>query len=153
MKRNNRTLWVILLGIPALLVLPVAIVGSSLVTGGSIELQVYEKHDGGCHVGMTIPAGIVPIACRLVPNVVIDDVRLDLDDEARQALRIAEVVADELRGVPDGVFVDVIDGTDIVTIEKVDGNLKIFVDTPDETVRLSVPLGTVSHAIRALDVI
>ena len=151
MKRSNRTLWVILLGIPALLVLPVAIVGSSMVTAGSIELEVHGKHGSGSHIGMTIPAGIIPIACHLMPSVVIDDIRLELDEEARYALRIVEAVMDELRGVPDGVFVEVMDGTDIVTIEKVDGNLKIFVDTPDETVRLSIPIGTISHVIRAID--
>lgn len=146
MKRKGG-LWVVLFGIPALLVLPVAIIGSGIYAPGTIDVQVVEKGGGGTSLGLHVPAMIVPAALRLLPECTIDDIRVDLDDEARQALRIAGAVMEKLEECPDGVFVDVQDATDVVTIEKRNGQILVYVDTPDETVRCSMPIGTIRRTI------
>lgn len=150
MKKKNRTLWLILFGVPALIVVPLALVGSSVLTAGSIDINVIEKNDGGSAIGIHVPAALVPAAAHLMPRVTVDDIRMDMGPEARQALEIGFAVIGELERVPDGIFVDVMDGTDIVTIEKRDGKLLIYVDTPDETVKIDVPLRAVRQTLGAL---
>jgi hypothetical protein len=146
MKRKGG-LWVVLFGIPALLVLPIAIVGSGVYAPGTIDVQVVEKGSGGTSVGLHVPAMIVPAALHLLPECTVDDIRVELDDEARQALRIAGAIMEKLEECPDGVFVDVQDATDVVTIEKRNGQIHVYVDTPDETVRCSMPIGTLRSTI------
>jgi hypothetical protein len=43
------------------------------------------------------------------------------------------------------------DDTDIVTIEKRAGKLHIYVDTPEETVKIEVPLRVVRQTLSALN--
>lgn len=150
MKKQNRTLWAILFGLPALIVLPLALVGSKVLTAGSIDIDVVEKHGGGSTVGIHMPAAIVPVAVHLMPSFKVDDIRTEMGPEARDALRIAAAVIGELERVPDAVLVEVMDDTDIVTVEKRDGGLHIYVDSPDETVRVQVPLRAVRQTLSAL---
>lgn len=151
MKKRNRMLWTILFGVPALIVLPLALVGSSVMTAGSIDISVVEKNGGGSSVGIHIPALLAPAAVHLMPEVTVDDIRMEMGPEARQALVLAGAVIGELEKLPDAVFVDVMDDTDIVTIEKRSGRLHIYVDTPDETVKIEVPLRAVRQTLKALE--
>lgn len=152
MKKSNRMLWAILFGVPALIVLPMVLVGSSMMSAGSIDISVVEKRDGcGSDIGIHVPAALVPAAVHLMPQVTVDDIRMEMGPEAEQALRLAAAVIAELEHVPDGVFVDVMDATDVVTVEKRAGKLRIYVDTPDETVRVEVPLRAVRQTLNALN--
>jgi hypothetical protein len=147
MKRR-RTLWVILFGIPALLVLPLAVLGSRVYTSGTIDVEVMERN--GCSFGMHVPATLVTTALYFMPECTVDGVRVEMDPEAREALRIAAAVAEELEGCPDGILVEVRDASDLVTIAKKDGKIHVFVDSPDETVRCSVPIRTVRRAVERI---
>jgi hypothetical protein len=147
MKRK-RSLWVILFGIPALLILPLAVVGSRVYTSGSIDVEVVERN--GSSVGIHVPATLVTTALHFIPECTVDGVRVEMDPEARQALRIAAAVAEELEDCPDGILVDVQDAQEVVTIEKKDGKIHVFVDSPDETVRCSVPIRTVRRAVERI---
>lgn len=151
MKRNP-TLWVILFGLPLLIVLPLAVLGAGVYSTGSIDLRVVEKGAHGTSVGLHIPALVVPLALHCVPACTIDEVRMEMDDEAREALRVARAVAGRLASCPDGVFVDVQSRDDVVLIEKRDGRLVLFVDTPQETVRCTMPLRTLSQCLEALSI-
>lgn len=150
MKKRNRTLWAILFGIPALIVIPLALAGSKVITAGSIDIDVIEKTGAGSSVGIHVPAAVVPVAVHLMPQVTVDDIRMEMGPEALEALRIADAVMGELARVPDGVFVDVMDRTDIVRIEKRAGKLHIYVDSPTETVRVEVPIRAVRQTLAAL---
>jgi len=150
MKKRNRMLWAILFGVPMLIVLPLALVGSSVITPGSIDVTVTDKTGSGSNVGIHVPAILAPAAMHLMPDVTIDDIRMEMGPEAEQALELAAAVMGELERVPDGVFVEVMDRTDIVIIEKRAGKLHIYVDTPDETVRVEVPIRAVRQTLKAL---
>ena len=149
MKKKN-SLWVILFGLPALLILPFALIGSNVYSTGMIDVEVLEKSPNGTSIGIHVPAMAVPAALHLMPHVTIDEVCMEMDGEARQALAILDEVADELTRVPDGVFVEVIDGGDYVTIEKTNGKIVIFVDTPQERVNISVPVRTSIFSVASM---
>jgi len=148
MKRN-RTLWAILFGLPLLLVIPLVVIGAGTYTTGSIDVRVVEKGPDGTSVGVHIPAMVIPFALRCVPVCTIDEVRMEMDDEARQALRLASAVAARLASCPDGVFVDVQSREEVILIEKRSGQIVVFVDTPDETVRCSMPIRTLAKSLDA----
>jgi hypothetical protein len=122
-----------------------------MLTAGSIDITVVEKHGSGSNIGIHVPAVLVPAAMHLMPQVTVDDIRMEMGPEARQALALGAAVIGELERVPDGIFVDVMDDTDIVTIEKRAGKLHIYVDTPEETVKIEVPLRVVRQTLSALN--
>jgi hypothetical protein len=149
MKKRSRGLWVVLFGVPALLLLPVALIGSAVHQQGTIEFRVHEKHDG-LSVGGKVPAILVPIAMRCAPSDVRSEIRCELDGEAAWALEAAQAAIRELSGIPDGILVDVRTSTEVVTIRKKDGNLVIDIDTPDEKVAASVPLRSLAALADAI---
>ena len=148
MKRS-RTLWLILFGVPLLLVTPVVLIGSSLRTSGMIRVQVHEKNEG-CSFRMNVPAAIVPVALSIAPNEIWAEIHHEMGRDGRRALPIARAALRELSNCPDGVLVDVRSRDEIVTIEKRNGTVQILVDTPDEVVRVSVPLKTVGSVLGRL---
>jgi hypothetical protein len=148
MRSRPRTLFLILFGLPLLLVAPVAILGASVFRAGTIDFEVHERN--GCSVEGTVPAAVVPIALRFLPAEVLDDVRGEVRCEAPYALDVARAVVREISRCPDGVFVDVQGRDEIVSIEKREGKIRILVDTPDEVVRISVPLHTVSSLVAVI---
>ena len=150
MKKRSRGLWAILFGLPALLAVPVVLIGSSVYQAGTIEVRVVEKSRDGVAIGATIPAIAVPLALRLAPAGVMDEFRSELGSDGRWAMDVARAVAEELSAIPDGVLVDVRTRTEIVTVEKRDGKIELNVDTPGETVRASVPLRAVSALVDAI---
>lgn len=149
MKRS-RSLWLILFGVPLLLIVPVVLIGSSMWNSGMIHVQVHEKCGGGTSFGAHVPAAIVPVALQFAPDEVWDEIRSELGSEAPQAVPILRAALRELSRCPDGVLVDVQSRDEIVSIEKKRGAIEIYVDTPDEVVRISVPLGSVGTVLSRL---
>lgn len=150
MKKRSRTLWLILFGVPLLLGIPVAIVGSSICRTGMIDVRVVEKQPGGCSVGIHVPGALVSVLARCTPRCAFAEIREEAGREAENALDICRVVLDELGRGGDGVYVDVRTAEELVTIEKRDGKLLLFVDTPDETVRCSLPIRVLASVISAI---
>jgi hypothetical protein len=149
-RANGGKLFAILFGLPLLLIVPVALVGSSVLHAGSIECHVMDKTGHSTSLGVTVPAALVPVALHLAPEVVIDDVRCEMGPEARQGIEIARAALRELGRAPDGVLVEVRSSDEIVFIEKKDGAFHILVDTPQENVRVSVPIRTASSVLDAI---
>ncbi len=144
MQKRSRGLWAILIGIPVLLALPVVLIGAAVHQTGTIEFRVLEKHDGGTSIGGSIPAVILPIAAHIAPHHILNEIHAELDEEAEWALDVMQATLEELSGIPDCVLVDVRDGNDIIQIEKRDGKLELTVDTPDEAVSVSMPIGALA---------
>ena len=150
MKTKPRALFVILFVVPALLLVPVWLVGSSIYHGGTIEFSVHEKHDGGCRVSGKVPAILVPAAMRLAPASVMDEMRRDVRCEVGDALEIVRAVARELSRCDDGVLVDVRTTSEVVTVTKRNGRIEVDVDTPRETVHAAMPLRTLGSVLAAI---
>jgi hypothetical protein len=146
MKRS-RTLWMILFGVPLLLVLPVVLIGSGTWNSGMIHVQVHEKSGHGTSFGAHVPAAIIPVALQFAPQEVWDELRAELGSEAPQALPIVRAALRDLSRCPDAVLVDVQSRDEMVSISKKHGAIEVYVDTPDEVIRVSVPLGSVGSVL------
>lgn len=149
-KTSSRKLFAILFGLPLVLVLPVALLGASVLHTGVLEIEVVEKGEGGTSVGVKVPGAILPVAMHLIPDVALDDVRCEIDAETRAALDVARVALGSIARGPDGVYVDVRSRDEVVHVMKEGDTLRVFVDTPSEVVRVSVPLRVVGSVLDAI---
>ncbi|GJM43841.1 MAG: hypothetical protein DHS20C21_06830 [Gemmatimonadota bacterium] len=151
MKRHSsKKLFGILFGLPLILILPVALIGSSVYHAGVVEVEVLEKGRDGSSFSLVVPGAIFPVAMHFVPEWTVDDVRCELDEEALMALGIGEKAVRTLAAAADGVLVDVQTLDEIILIEKRNGAFRIHVDTPDETVRIQVPVGVAVDVLGAI---
>ncbi len=150
MKKRSRGIWVVLFGLPLLLILPVARLGSAMVHTGTIDVRVTEKGEDGTSIGARIPAIVVPIAFHIAPDDILDEIRCEMGGEAAWTLDVVRAAVDELSGVPDCTLVEVRTPTEIVTVEIRSGKMEVQVDTPDEAITASVPLRSLSAFANAI---
>ncbi len=150
MNRASRRLFAILFGLPLLLIVPVALIGSTVCTGGVIEFEVLEKGPNGSSVAAKIPGFVVPLAMLFIPCHIQEEIRCEFDSEADWALDVARAAIRSIGHAPDGVYVEVQSKREIIRITKEGDYFKIFVDTPDEMVRASVPIGIASTVLASI---
>ena len=128
-------------------VLGTALVGSAaLSTEGFIYVNVQEKHPGGSHVNVFVPAAIVPAALHFVPRHNFADSSHDM----REALPIIDAAIPALSDSPDGVLVEVREPDEHVLVVKHGGSIVVDVNDPEETVHVSVPLRAAQSAIHQI---
>ena len=117
--------------------------GAMLFHEGAIKVDVQEKREGGDHVFVIAPATILTWGVNLVPQ----DKLPRLPRQAREALPAIQAGAAELERLPDFILVDVQERDEHVKVQKIGGNLVVDVDSPRETVHVSVPLRAARKAI------
>jgi hypothetical protein len=128
-------------------VLGTALVGAAaLSSDGFIYVNVQEKHPGGTHVNVLVPAALVPATLRFVPRHHFADSSHDM----REALPIIDAAIPALDDCPDGVLVEVIDPGEHVLVSKRGGSIIVDVNDPDEVVHVSVPLRAAQSAIHQI---
>jgi len=149
-KTGSKKLFAILFGIPILLVAPMALLGASVVRNGVVNVEVLEKGEHGTSVEVKIPGAVVPVAMHFLPECVVNDVRCEMDEEARAALAVARGALRALGRSPDGVYVDVRSRDEIVRVEKSGNDLRVYVDTPDEVIRVSIPIRVAGSVLAAI---
>jgi hypothetical protein len=120
--------------------------GAALSTEGFIYVNVQEKHPGGTHVQVLVPAAIVPTALHFVPRHNFAGASHDM----RDALPIIDAAIPALNDCPDGVLVEVKDPGEHVLVVKHGGSIVVDVNDPDETVHVSVPLIAAQSAIHQI---
>jgi hypothetical protein len=120
--------------------------GAALSSEGFIYVNVQEKHPGGTHVNVFVPAALVPATLHFVPRHHFADSSHDM----REALPIIDAAIPALRDSPDGVFVEVREPDEHVMVAKQGGSIIVDVNDPDETVHVSVPLVAAQSAIHQI---
>jgi hypothetical protein len=120
--------------------------GAALSTEGFIYVNVQEKHPGGTHVHVFVPAALVPTALHFVPRRHF----MDSSHDMREALPIIDAAIPALNDAPDGVLVEVKDPGEHVLITKHGGSIVVDVNDSDETVHVSVPLIAAQSAIHQI---
>ncbi len=108
---------------------------------GVIRVSVDEDRQNGDHVHVVVPAVIVPVGMRFVPE-------RDLDRAVREAgpyMPVLEALSKELSRLPDFELVTVDSPEDHVRIRTEGRRLVIDVREPGETVHVSCPLATLRH--------
>ena len=120
--------------------------GAALSSEGFIYVNVQEKHPGGTHVNVFVPAAIVPTALHFVPR----HHFADSSQCMREALPIIDAAIPALTDSPDGVLVEVRDPGEHVLVTKHGSSIMVDVTDPDETVHVSVPLVAAQSAIHQI---
>jgi hypothetical protein len=123
------------------------LIGVLVYSAGAVKVDVREKTPGGHHIWLAVPAIVVPIGARLAPK---DKLR-DALREARPWLPTIKVASEELVRCPDTSLVEVDNQQEHVRITKRGNALIIDVDSPEESVHVSLPLGVVAYTAGQLE--
>jgi hypothetical protein len=115
---------------------------------GVIRVDVDERHPGGDHAHLWLPAAVVPMAMHFVAK---DHLR-EAAAHAREFLPLTRVLIKELKRFPDATFVEVTGSNDHVLIRTQEGKLQIDVDEPGGNAHLLVPLSTLEDVAAQLEV-
>lgn len=132
--------------------LGVGMLGTALIAGaaasseGFIHVKVNEKHPGGTHLNLIVPAALVPATLSFVPRRHLAHASEDL----RQVLPIIDAAVPALEDCPDGVLVEVSDPGEHVLITKSGGSVVVDVNDSDDTVHVSVPLRVAQSSIHQI---
>jgi len=113
-----------------------ALAGAYLIQQGAVRVSVDEHRANGRHIHLLVPAALVPMGIRFVP----EESLLDAARQARLFLPTIRVASAELARLPDCDLVEVQDVNKYVKITKRGGSLVIDVQSPEETVHVSFPL-------------
>jgi hypothetical protein len=120
--------------------------GAALCSEGFIHVKVHEKHPGGTHLNLIVPAALVPATLSFVPKQHLAQASHDL----QQYLSIIDAAVPALEDCPDGVLVEVRDPGEHVLITKSGGSLVIDVNDPGDEVHVSVPLRAAQSSIHQI---
>ena len=137
----------ILTGAPAVVLGTVMLGGVVLYSGGAVNVRVDEKRANGHHIHVALPALVLPLGMKLVPDRQLQKAPAEL----RRWLPVIQAAAEELERCPDGPFVEVDNPNEKVSIAKHGDSLVIDVDSARETVHVSFPLKTVLSLVRELE--
>ena len=110
-------------------------------------IDVREGGPDGMRIVVPVPVSLVRFALNFAPA----EAKYIEVPEIGQYMPYAERIVEELRGIPDGVLVEVEERNTHVLIEKVGDNLDIHVEDGDETVDVTVPLDAVMDVLKAYD--
>lgn len=134
----------LLLGKIGLGFLGTAVVAGAVVSSeGFIHVKVHEKQTNGTQIALAVPAMIVPVTLKFVPNHYL----AQGGREVRRYLPVIDAAISGLADCPDGPLVDITDPDEHISVVKSGGSIIVDVDDPDETVHVSVPLHATQSAI------
>ena len=128
------------------------VVGAVLLTGlvayseGAVMVYVQEKKPEGHRLWVPVPALLVDLGVRFVPDERLRDALRDL----QPWLPAIEAASHELKRCPDGLLVEVQDPTDHVTVSKGGDVLRVDVDSETDTVHVSVPISLIESVAARL---
>jgi len=113
---------------------------------GTIRVDVDEHRPGGSHVHFWVPAAAVPAALHFVP----DDKLQEAAEQAKDALPIVQILAEELEKYPNAEFVTVDGDNEHVKVSVRDG--KVYVDVQDhgDDVHVAVPVSTIKDIVESV---
>ncbi len=114
---------------------------------GLVRLYVEEKRPGGDNVKIIVPGILLTTGLKFVPE---QRLREGLGD-ARPWLPVAAALARELERYPDASFIEVSSAGEQVRISTRSGVLLVDVNSPEETVHVSIPLATLADLTAELN--
>lgn len=116
----------------------------------SADYAVIDVRQGGPD-GMRIIVPVPVSLARLALNFAPAEAKYIEVPEIGQYLPYAERIVEELRGIPDGLLVEIEERHTHVIIEKVGENLDIHVEDGSDIVDVTVPLNAVLDVLKAYD--
>jgi hypothetical protein len=113
---------------------------------GAVNVRVLEKKPDGTHLHLIVPAIVVPLSLKFVPDEHLREAR----DQVRPWQPLIQAAAEGLEETPDCVLVEVTGPDEHVKVAKSGNSVVVDVDDSDDTVHASVPLPMVRHVIDEL---
>ena len=120
--------------------------GALLCSEGFMQVKVHEKQAGGTNVSLIVPAALVPVTLKFVPDRQLARASVSL----RPFMPIIDAAIPALEECADGVLVEVTDPGEHVLIAKRGGSIVIDVNDSNDVVHLVVPLRAVPSAVREI---
>ncbi len=124
----------------------VAMAGAVAFSEGSVQVRVVEKKPEGAHLRLIVPAMLVSLGLKFVPG---KDLH-EASQEIKPWVPAIQAAAAALENCPDGALVEVADAGEHVRVAKEGSALVVDVDDQEDTVHVSVPLGTLRRVARQL---
>jgi hypothetical protein len=112
---------------------------------GIAVINVHDKVHGK-RVFVPVPVGLMNLGLNMIPGEMLSQVRNDLGPHKK----VVQSLAKELENIPDTDFVEVQGKDEHILVSKSGGNLIIDVQTPDETVYVSVPIRSTGNIVSKL---
>jgi len=140
----------VLLALAAALVLLVGtlVAAAALaLAAGTVHINVVEKKPGGTRVNLILPAVIIPLGVKLLP----ERKRLELAARLGPFLPAVRAASLELARTEDFSLVEVRERNERVSVRIVRGSLFIDVDSNEEIVHVSFPLKLVARLAADLE--
>ncbi len=144
MTRGTRLLLAIVIGSVLLLIAAVGGTAAAVYRAGTIAIEIRE--DDGNRIRLNLPAGLVHAAIALTPSSILEGAGAELEP----LLPALNAGWRELSEAPDFVLFELSSAEENVRVEKVGSRLIIFVDVPEATVQVVVPIDTVGSLLRKL---
>ncbi len=149
MASSGKGFWTVFTGSLAVLMVFGVLSAWSIHSAGMFELDVHERGPGGADIsGIRIPAVLGHVALAFIPMSAFDF--CDDHDVARHVPLIREA-CQQLRDAPDFVLVEVLSEDEHVLVRKKGAALVVDVESKDEEVHLSVPLGIAQAFARKME--
>ena len=130
------------------------LIGGIYMLGGVATVSVVERSEG-VRVHLPVPMALVHAAAATTEVFFLDEVldEIEIETGGQFGKIVPQVVAmlEVLEDVPNGTtFVEVQDGNDHVLVSKVRGKFRVEVESPDLSVKVSVPTRSVKRVVRTL---
>jgi ribose 5-phosphate isomerase len=113
---------------------------------GMIEVNVQEKHEGGSHVHLYVPATVATWGVHLAPR---ERLREQLRGQGEN-LAIARMALRELEKAPDALLVEVESSKEHVHVATRNGNFVVDVNDASDTVHVSLPIRAARKVVEDL---
>jgi hypothetical protein len=120
--------------------------GAMICSEGFMQVKVHEKQADGTNVSLIVPAALVPLTLKFVPNRHL----AEASRRVRPYMPIIDAAVPALEDCADGVLVEVTDPEEHVLIAKRGGSIVIDVSDGNDVVHVAVPLRAAHSAIQEI---
>lgn len=147
MKPRTRPLWIILGCLVILATVAFTTFAVNAYRAGMLVIRVQESGPHGTDLAIRVPAILVPIAMRAIPEEQLRHAAHEAANWAPAVRAMTKVLSES----PDFVLVRVDSPTESVHIRKQDRSLVVDVTSIEEKVYVSLPLGVLNAVMRRLE--
>lgn len=142
----RRVLFVAIAALGILALGSTLVVGATVAASGLITVRVSER-ESGVRLFVPVPAALVELGSVAVAVAMPEDEIRHLRRELDEWAPLVTTVLREIERMPDATLVEVEDWDTRVRVTKRGRSLRIFVDSPDALVDVSIPAPAVRRAV------
>jgi hypothetical protein len=147
MKPRTRPVWIVLGCLVILATVAIATFAVNAYRAGVLVVRVQEAGPNGSDFAIRIPAILVPMALRVVPDAPLREAAAAAASWTPAVRAMTKVLSDS----PDFLLVRVDSSCEAVDIRKEDRNLIVDISSLEEKVYVSLPLGILSAVMKRLE--